>query len=116
MIALSGPVYSTRDFFGAALDGDIYYNSPLDYLRGLSDEKVIARLRQLRLIFCCGRGAWEERMIAETHALEDLLIEKSICLGPFWGSDVSHDWPWWHKQLVYFMDWWLREDQLRRSA
>ena len=31
VIALSG-VYSTRDFFGAALDGDIYFNSPLDYL------------------------------------------------------------------------------------
>ena len=37
VIALSG-VYSTRDFFGAALDGGIYFNSPLDYLAGLTDE------------------------------------------------------------------------------
>jgi esterase/lipase superfamily enzyme len=116
IIALSG-VYSTRDFFGGALDGAIYFNSPLDYLRGLEDERVLNRLRQLRLAFCCGRGAWEERMVRETHELEAILIDKRIpAWVDFWGSDVSHDWPWWHKQLVYFMDWWLREDQLRRSA
>ena len=63
VIALSG-VYSTRDFFGAALDGGIYFNSPLDYLAGLTDERILERLRALRLIFCCGQGAWEERMIA----------------------------------------------------
>ena len=33
IIALSG-VYSTRDFFGSALEGGIYYHSPLDYLPG----------------------------------------------------------------------------------
>ena len=21
----------------------------------------------------------------------------------FWGFDVNHDWPWWQKQLPYFM-------------
>ena len=21
----------------------------------------------------------------------------------FWGHDVNHDWPWWHKQVAYFM-------------
>jgi esterase/lipase superfamily enzyme len=116
VIALSG-VYSTRGFFGGALDGDIYYNSPLDYLPGLTDERALARLRQLRLIFCCGRGAWEERMVVDTHELEALLIVKNIpAWVDYWGLDVSHDWPWWHKQLVYFMDWWLRDDEIRRSA
>ena len=41
VIALSG-VYSTRDFFGAALDGDIFFNSPLDYLPGLDDAGCLA--------------------------------------------------------------------------
>ena len=43
VIALSG-VYSTRDFFGKAPDGGIYFNSPLDYPRGLTDE-LTERLR-----------------------------------------------------------------------
>ena len=71
VIALSG-VYSTRDFFGKALDGGIYFNSPLDYLAGLTDEGILAQLLALRLFVCCGRGAWEERMLAETHRLEDV--------------------------------------------
>ena len=80
VIALSG-VYSTRDFFGAALDGDIYFNSPLDYLAGLTDERILERLRSLRLFFCCGQGAWEGRMLVETRQLEAVLRDKGI---PAW--------------------------------
>lgn len=110
VIALSG-VYSTRDFFGAALDGGIYYNSPLDYLPGLDDAAVLARLRAIRLIFCCGQGAWEERMLVETRALERILREKDIpAWVDYWGTDVSHDWPWWHRQLQYFVGHWLDDD------
>ncbi len=28
----------------------------------------------------------------------------------YWGTDVNHDWPWWHKQLKYFMGRWLDDD------
>lgn len=110
VIALSA-VYSLKDFFGGDRAGDLYFNSPLDYLRGLDDPKILARLRDLRLIFCCGQGAWEERMLEETRALERLLADKDIpAWVDFWGGDVDHDWPWWHKQLPYFMGRWLDED------
>jgi len=110
LIALSG-VYSTRDFFGGALDGGIYFNSPLDYLAGLTDEVILEQLRAQRLFVCCGRGAWEQRMLAETHQLEDVLRGKGIpAWVDFWGSDASHDWPWWHRQLVYFMQLWLDQE------
>ena len=116
VIALSG-LYSTQDFFGPALEGDIYFNSPLDYLAGLTDERILERIRALRMIFCTGQGAWEERMIRETHQLEDVLRDKSIpAWFDYWGSDVSHDWQWWHRQLPYFMGHWLEDDQTRRLA
>ena len=116
VIALSG-VYSTRDFFGPALDGAIYFNSPLDYLAGLTDERILERLRALRLFFCCGQGAWEKRMVVETRELEAVLRDKNIpAWVDYWGTDVSHDWEWWHRQLVYFMKHWLDEDQQRRVA
>nr|WP_246674484.1 hypothetical protein [Mesorhizobium sp. B4-1-3] len=76
VISLSG-VYSARDFFGRALEGNIYFNSPLDYLPGIVDQKLLGRLRALRLIFCCGQGAWEERMLVETRELEQVLRDKS---------------------------------------
>lgn len=114
VISLSG-VYSTRGFLGDGLAGDIYYNSPLDYLPGVSDEVLLSRLRSLRLIFCCGQGAWEEQMLAETHALERVLRDKAIpAWVDYWGGDVDHDWPWWHKQLPYFFSRWLDEDLKHR--
>ena len=115
VIALSG-VYSTRDFFGRALDGQIYFNSPLDYMAGLTDERILGRLRQQRLIFCCGKGAHEERMLTDTRKLETILRDKTIpAWVDYWGDDAAHDWPWWHRQIVYFMSHWL-DDDLRRQA
>ena len=106
---------STRDFFGRVLEGSIFYNSPLDYLPGIVDQKLLGRLRALRLIFCCGQGAWEERMLVETRELEQVLRDKSIpAWVDYWGGDVSHDWPWWHKQLVYFFGRWLDDDLMHR--
>jgi esterase/lipase superfamily enzyme len=110
VIALSG-VYSTRDFFGSELGGDIYFNSPLNYLPGLEDDAILAAIRSLRLIFCCGQGAWEERMLEDTRELEQVLHARQIpAWVDYWGGDVAHDWPWWHKQLDYFMSRWLDED------
>jgi esterase/lipase superfamily enzyme len=116
VIALSG-VYSLRDFVGDALDGALFYNSPLDYLPGLSDARTLDQLRALRLIFCCGQGRWEERMLEDTRALEHVLAEKKISAWiDYWGGDVDHDWPWWHKQLSYFMSRWLDDDLQNRVA
>ena len=116
VVALSG-VYSTRDFFGAALEGGIYYNSPLHYLAGLTDERILGRLRALQLIFCCGQGAFEEPMLAETRLLETILRDKQIpAWVDYWGHDAAHDWPWWHRQMVYFLDHWLAEDQQRKAG
>jgi esterase/lipase superfamily enzyme len=110
LIALSG-VYSARDFFGKDRSGQIYFNSLLDYLPGITEPSILKRLRALRLIFCCGQGAWEERMLEETRELEQILAAKKIpAWVDYWGGDVAHDWPWWHKQLPYFMSRWLDED------
>jgi len=107
LIALSG-VYSSRAFFGDRFDGAIYFNSPLDYLPGLEDENVLREIRRLRLTFCCGQGAWEDQMLADTRALEHVLKAKSIpALVDYWGADVSHDWPWWRRQMPYFLSKWL---------
>lgn len=107
LIALSG-VYSTRLFFGDRFDGAIYFNSPLDYLPGLDDENMLHEICRLRLMICCGQGAWEDEMLAETRAMEAVLRNKSIpALVDYWGTDVSHDWPWWRRQMSFFLGKWL---------
>jgi esterase/lipase superfamily enzyme len=44
-------------------------------------------------------------MLEETRQLEALLRAKAIpAWVDYWGQDVNHDWPWWRKQIVYFLD------------
>ena len=93
---------------GPRLDGAIYFNSPLDYLPGLTDEGTLQDIRRLRMVICCGQGAWEDEMLWETRALESVLRGKSIgAFVDYWGTDVSHDWPWWRRQMSHFLPQWL---------
>jgi len=106
-IALSGLYRLDRTEFGLAA-GDIpavYYNSPLNYLPQLSDPWYLERYRHSNIIVCVGQGAWEEEAVSDTHHLDALFREKSIpAWVDFWGTDVNHDWPWWYKQMNYFLE------------
>ncbi|MBP3466141.1 MAG: hypothetical protein J6K01_00820 [Paludibacteraceae bacterium] len=51
------------------------------------------------------QGAWEDDLLAGTRELEAVLREKNIPAWiDYWGKDVSHDWVWWQRQIVYFFD------------
>ena len=53
---------------------------------------------------CAGQGAWEEKTLADTRSLQDVLAAKGIpAWFDYWGSDVNHDWPWWRLQMPYFL-------------
>ncbi|GGF93176.1 hypothetical protein GCM10010912_42710 [Paenibacillus albidus] len=104
LIALSG-VYSTQYFFGDHLDGNIYYNSPLHYLPQLEDAGYLNQYRNSRIIVCCGQGAFEDEMLHETRLLQELLMYKQIPARiEYWGHDADHDWPWWNKQIHYYVE------------
>lgn len=103
LIALSG-IYSTGHFFGTYMDGDTYFNSPIHYLANLQDEAYLDRYRRSKIVICCGKGNFEDRMIADTLKMKDILDSKQIPAWiDIWGEDVNHDWDWWRKQIVYFI-------------
>lgn len=103
LIALSG-VYQLRRFIGDYMDDNIYFNTPLAYLPGLADPWYLDRYRNSRIVVCAGQGAWEEEMLADTLALKQILDDKQIwCWVDIWGHDVNHDWPWWRRQMPYFL-------------
>ncbi|MCL1841795.1 MAG: alpha/beta hydrolase-fold protein [Propionibacteriaceae bacterium] len=103
VIAMSG-VYSTRYFFGDYLPPEVVANSPLDGLPGLNDAGLLDHYRSSDLIFCAGQGAYEDRMAADTRALGEVLQRLDVPAWiDLWGRDVNHDWPWWKKQLPYFL-------------
>jgi len=42
--------------------------------------------------------------LADTLALKRILDDKQIwCWVDLWGHDVNHDWPWWRRQMPYFL-------------
>lgn len=82
----------------------VYYNSPLAYLRGLIEPWYLEQYRRGTIIVCAGQGAWDEEALADTRELEAICRERSIPAWiDIWGHDVNHDWPWWYKQMNYFL-------------
>lgn len=105
-IALSGLYRLDRAEFGLQAEdlAAVYYNSPLSYLPGLSDDGVLDRYRQGQMIVCAGQGAWEEDALDDTRFLESICRDKSIpAWFDYWGHDVNHDWPWWYRQMNHFL-------------
>jgi esterase/lipase superfamily enzyme len=104
LIAMSG-LYQLRMFVGEHVDDAVYFNSPLLFLPNLGDPWHLDRLRAARIAIVVGQGAWEEEMIADTRALEEVLRAKGIpAIVDYWGHDVNHDWPWWRRMLPHYLE------------
>ena len=105
MVSLSG-LFDASFFFGDYMDDIVYANSPIHFLPNMpEDHPWMDYYRNGRIIFCCGRGAWEDQMIYDSTRLDNILTSKGIPhWADFWGYDVNHDWPWWKKQLPYFIE------------
>ena len=105
VIALSG-IYSLRHYgpLGDAFDDSVYFNDPLMYFPGLRDAWFLDQYRRSRIVICVGQGAWEHVCLDESRRLSSILRCQGISHWlDLWGPDVNHDWPWWRKQLPYFL-------------
>ena len=83
----------------------LYENSPERFLPQMpADHPYIKLYNERKMILCCGQGAWEEDSLRTLKYLESVFHEKGIhAWCDFWGYDVNHDWPWWYKQMRYFL-------------
>ena len=104
VIALSG-VYDSDLFFDGWMNETLYESSPERFLPNMpADHPYLPLYNRRRIIFCVGQGAWEEDGVRTLRNLERIFREKDIhAWCDFWGYDVNHDWPWWFKQLRYFL-------------
>ena len=102
LLALSG-IYTADYGFDGYMDELVYANSPVHSLANLpADHPYIEKFNRNKGIICVGQGAWE--MPDTTRRLAQIFHEKGINVWvDFWGYDVNHDWPWWHKQVAYFV-------------
>lgn len=110
MLSLSG-VYDAKFFFDGWLNPVLYENSPADFLKNISPTHDYIRIYNLKkIILCIGQGRWEEEGQRTTAIMREIFAEKKInAWTDFWGYDVDHDWPWWKKQMIYFLPHFLEE-------
>ncbi len=103
-IALSG-AYDARLFFPDYMDDLVYANSPVDYINGMAyDHPYVEMYRHKDIILCCGRGAWEQPMQDDSARMKELFEYKNIpAWVDFWGNDIAHDWPYWRRELPYYL-------------
>ena len=104
LIALSG-IYDSSCYYHGWMDSTLYDNSVECFLANMpEDHPRILKYNGAFIIMCCGRGPWEDECYRTLCNLEKILHRKRIkALIDYWGSDVSHDWPWWRHQLEYYI-------------
>ena len=102
LLALSG-IYTADYGFDGYMDELVYQNSPIHYLSNMpADHPYVARYNRNKGIICVGQGPWERP--ETTFALQDIFRAKGINTWvDVWGYDCAHDWPWWYKQVEYFL-------------
>jgi esterase/lipase superfamily enzyme len=106
VLALSGLYRLDCPEFGLAAGqvDEVYFNSPISYLPHLNDQNLLQQYRCKTIILCAGQGDWEDEAVADTRAVGDLLLDKGVSAWvDLWGTDVNHDWPWWYRQMNYFL-------------
>lgn len=101
-LCLSGR-YDTSRFMNGHESLELYLNNPMAFVPNLEGEELV-RARRTELTLVCGQGAWEEGCIDETRTLAELLAAKTIPhVLDIWGQDVSHEWPWWRRQVRHHL-------------
>lgn len=107
LLALSG-IYTADYGFDGYMDEVVYRNSPVHYLAGMpADHPFLPEYNRHDAVICVGQGPWE--IPDSTRQLQRILQEKGILAWvDYWGYDVNHDWPWWYKQVSYFLPYLLK--------
>lgn len=110
MLGLSG-CYNAPDFWDGWCNDVLYNNSPTSFLENMpTDHPYIDLYNQRKIIICAGQGPWEEQGLPSVHHLKSIFSRKGINgWVDLWGYDVCHDWPWWKKQIRYFLPFLLED-------
>lgn len=103
VLAMSG-CYDLTAYTKGHYDDNVYFNSPVHYLRNLSDEAFLSKYKASKHIhFVTGSGSYEDP--DSSRYLSSILHVKGIPHElDVWGHDIPHDWPSWHKMLPYYLE------------
>lgn len=103
VIAMSG-VYDLHEYTKGYNDDQVFFNSPMDYMPGLTDNFYLDNIRKSHHIhILSGSGAYEDPNASKAFA--NVLYNKGINYElDIWGEDMTHDWPTWRNMLPYYLE------------
>ena len=106
--AISG-LYDNKEFFGDYCDDLVYNNCPVFYLANMPEDHFYMDMyRNQKSLIVIGQGAWEEPLLESTRMLDTVCCRRGIPTRfEYWGHDVNHDWPWWHRMVPTYLPWLL---------
>lgn len=102
-IAMSG-VYDLKAYTKGYYDEDVYFNSPMDYMKNLGDGQHLDQLREKEKIYLLsGKGSYEAP--DASWQMGQVLGSKGISnFVELWGEEWGHDWPTWRAMLPSAID------------
>jgi esterase/lipase superfamily enzyme len=106
ILALSGRYRVWPFLEGITAEGqsEAYFQQPLAYVPNLTGAALQRVQSQLSGVLVVGQGAHEGRCLPETLEMAAVLRERGIAVGlDVWGTDVSHEWVWWRRQLTHHL-------------
>lgn len=96
--------YDLEAVIGPTPSLEVYFNNPMAYCQHLHGDALETVRGHTHLALVCGQGAWEDKCLAETHRLANILAAKGISHErDLWGHDVEHHWYWWRRQLAHYL-------------
>lgn len=103
VIAMSG-VYNLMEYTKEYYDDQVFFNSPMQYMPGLTDDWYLSNIRKSSHIhILTGSGAYEDPGASREFA--GILYNKGINYElDVWGTEWKHDWPTWRAMLPLYME------------
>ncbi len=99
ILAMSG-AYSLQFLTNSQLEGEAYFNSPIDFLPNLHDDWYLSRMRQQEIILAVGS---DDICRASTEQLSTELWAKDVPNNLDIWAGAWHDWPWWKQMVLKYL-------------
>lgn len=100
LVAMSGD-FCIRKYVDGHYDQDVYFNNPVDYLPGVTDEGLLSALRQVETILAVGESDF---CLDPTRRLSGIL--HGLGIGhrfDVWSPEWIHDWPTWRQMVQVYL-------------
>lgn len=98
-VSMSG-AYDIHQFLDGYYDDDCYFNCPVDFLPGMSDDWFLSRYRQMKIVL--GSSDWD-MCLDQNVKLSAILYGKAVPHWlDIWNDNSKHDWPLWQRMAGKF--------------